>query len=96
MPTVRLKRKRGAPLDVEGFPEGATRSVKGALRLAPGVPAHVTADEAAHLEAIGAPVAVTPDPPPRPEPPKPAAKKAKKAKKGKGKKSGAKPTAPKD
>ena len=95
MPTATLKRKRGAPLDVEGFPEGAARSRKGALRLAPGVPAHVTDDEAAHLEAIGAPVTVTSDPPPKPAPqPQAKAKKATALKTKKGKKSG-KPATPK-
>jgi hypothetical protein len=78
MPSVRLKTR--APLDVEGFPADAERSVKGALRLTSGAPAYVTNDEAAHLGAIGAPVVITPDPaPPRPAPApvkktKPAAK----------------------
>ena len=77
MPTVRLKRR--VPLDVEGVPTDAERSVKGALRLVPGVPAHVTEDEVAHMTAIGTPVIVTQDPPPRPAPVQTKKPKAKNA-----------------
>lgn len=42
----------GIPRDVEGFPEGAARSVEGSLRLLPGQPREVTRDEHAHLVSI--------------------------------------------
>lgn len=39
----------GPPRDVEDFPKGAARSVKGALHLIPGVTTEVTEDEYKHL-----------------------------------------------
>lgn len=68
------------PIDVEGFPESCVRSCAGALRLLPGIPVEITADELAHVRALGVPHRLlsedqpsTPEPIPEPVAESPAA-----------------------